>query len=190
MEKVKIMNVSDIFVPGKHNLENILAAISISYLAGIEPSVIAKSISNFKGVEHRVEFVGNVLGVDCFNDSKGTNPESSIVAVTTMTKPTILIAGGLDKGSVFDDFVQTFDGRIKLLILLGDTKEIIKNTANKYNFTNIVLVKDMEEAVDVAFENSKKGDALLLSPACASWDMYESFEVRGEHFKDCVNRKV
>lgn len=188
-DKEKIMSISDIFILGNHNLENVLAAVGIAYLAGIEPEVIALAVSKFKGVEHRVEFVGTFNGVDCFNDSKGTNPEASIVAVNSMNKPTILIAGGLDKGSVFDEFVQTFKGKLKLLILLGDTKEIIKEAAVKHGFSKIMLVKDMEEAVDAAFENSSAGDALLLSPACASWDMYESFEIRGEHFKSCVTKR-
>ncbi len=185
-----VMPLSDIFILGNHSLENVLAAASIAYLAGITAACIAKAVSKFTGVEHRIEYVGNVLGVDCYNDSKGTNPESSIVAVNSMTKPTVLIAGGLDKGSVFDEFVRTFEGKLKSLVLLGDTKEIIKETALKYGFKDIVLVATMEEAVDFAFENCVEGDALSLSPACASWDMYESFEVRGEHFKTCVLKRI
>lgn len=188
-DDTKIMEVSDIFILGNHNLENVLAAVSISYLAGIKPEIISKAVSEFRGVEHRVEYVGNILGVDCFNDSKGTNPEASIVAVTSMKKPTILIAGGQNKGSEFDEFVKTFDNNLKLLVLLGETKYIIKETAERYGFTRIVLVNDMDEAVDVSFKNLSVGDALLLSPACASWDMYDSFEVRGNHFKNLVLKR-
>lgn len=187
-EKIEIMKVSDILVPGNHNLENVLAASAIAYLAGIEPKIISLAASKFKGVEHRLEYVGNLNGVDCYNDSKGTNPDSSIVAVNSMTKPTLLIAGGLDKGSVFDEFTKTFEGKVKLLILLGDTKFLIRDTALKYNFKNIILVKNMEEAVNVAFENSVSGDAILLSPSCASWDMYTSFEARGNDFKECLKK--
>ncbi|MBN2795480.1 MAG: UDP-N-acetylmuramoyl-L-alanine--D-glutamate ligase [Clostridia bacterium] len=186
---VEIMNVDEIFIPGSHNLENVLAAVAISYLAGIQPEVIRSAVMAFKGVEHRVEYVGVYRGVTCYNDSKATNPESSIVALKTMVKPTILIAGGMDKGSVFDEFVKAFENKIKHLILLGETKDLIEETARKYGYSVISKVADMEEAVDLAFEICEEGDVLLLSPACASWDMYSSFEVRGEHFKSCVMKR-
>ena len=187
-EKVEIMKVSDILVPGNHNLENVLAASAISYLAGIKPKIISLATSKFNGVEHRLEYLGELNGVDCYNDSKGTNPDSSIVAVNSMTKPTLLIAGGLDKGNAFDEFVKTFEGKVKLLILLGDTKFLIRDTALKYNFHKIILVENMKEAVRAALKNSISGDTILLSPACASWDMYTSFEARGNDFKKYLKK--
>ncbi|MBI9011697.1 MAG: UDP-N-acetylmuramoyl-L-alanine--D-glutamate ligase [Clostridiales bacterium] len=185
-DPVPIMPVEDINVPGPHNIENVLAAIAISYLAGISIEDISCGVRSFKGVAHRLEYVGTYHDMICYNDSKGTNPESSIVAVKSMAVPTVLIAGGMDKGSVFDEFVQTFDSHIKHLILLGETKQLIKETAVKYGYNTITLVENMEEAVALAFELGNSSEAILLSPACASWDMYPSFEVRGEHFKSCL----
>lgn len=185
-ERIKIMPVEDIFIPGPHNIENVLFSVAIAYLAGISIEDIRFAVKHFKGVDHRLAYVGKYNNMMCYNDSKGTNPESSIVAVNSMTAPTILIAGGMDKGSVFDGFAKTFDKKLKHLILLGETKNIIKQTAELYGFSDISLVNNMEEAVSLAFKLGEAGDALLLSPACASWDMYPSFEVRGEHFKSCL----
>lgn len=189
-EKTFIMDVEDIRVPGPHNIENVLAAAGIAFIAGIKPEYIKKAVHAFKGVAHRLEYVGTYKGIYCYNDSKGTNPESSIVGVNSMTKPTLLIAGGMDKGSVFDAFTETFKGKVKHLILLGETKELIKSTAAAQGFEATSFVETMEEAVKLAFDLGEEGDALLLSPACASWDMYPSFEVRGEHFKSCIKKEV
>lgn len=183
--KETIMSLDMLKIPGEHNVENALAAIGISYLAGIDFESIQKGVSNFSGVPHRIEFVGTYKGMKCYNDSKGTNPESSIVAVKSMKSPTILIAGGMDKGSEFDEFTSYFS-HVKELILLGETKEIIAESARKRGFDKITFVESMDEAVKRAFEIGCEGDVLLLSPACASWDMYPSFEVRGEHFKSCL----
>ncbi len=186
-EKVELLPLSLIHVPGDHNLENILAAVGVAYLAGVPIEAIHKAISEFRGVAHRIEYVGTHRGIKCYNDSKGTNPDSSIVAVKAMTAPTLLIAGGMDKGSEFDEFVSYFKN-VKSLILLGETKETIAEAAKKSGFDKIVYVDNMEEAVEKAFEIGEAGDLLLLSPACASWDMYPSFEVRGEHFKSCLEK--
>jgi UDP-N-acetylmuramoylalanine--D-glutamate ligase len=183
--KVEIMPISTIKVPGPHNIENVLAAVAISYLAGIDIEHIKEAVSEFKGVEHRIEFVGVYNEMKCYNDSKGTNPESSIVALKSMQSPTLLIAGGMDKGSVFESFVASFD-RVKHLILIGETKELIAAEARKKGFNEITFVTTMDEAVKKAYELGEPGDIVLLSPACASWDMYASYEVRGEHFKSCL----
>lgn len=185
-DRIAIMPVEDIFIPGPHNVENVLFAVAIAYLAGVSIEDISFAVKGFKGVAHRLAYVGEYKGLKCYNDSKGTNPESSIVAVKSMSVPTVLIAGGMDKGSVFDGFAKSFKGKLKHLILLGETKDEIKKTAIKYGFEEISLVDTMEEVVALAFKIGEAGDALLLSPACASWDMYPSFEVRGEHFISCL----
>lgn len=187
-KKVKLLEVKDIQLPGLHNLENILAACAIAYLAGIKAEDIRLGVINFTGVEHRIELVGHYHGLTCYNDSKGTNPESSIVALKSMTRPTLLIAGGMDKGSDFEVFVDTFKDKVKHAFLLGETKEIIADLAKSKDFYQFTFVETMEEAVEQAFELASDGDALLLSPACASWDMYPSYEVRGEHFKECLKK--
>ena len=153
---------------------------------GIPIEVIYKAVISFKAVEHRIEYVDTIDGVSYYNDSKGTNPDASIKAVLAMKAPTILIGGGYDKGLAFDEWVKCFHGRVKLLVLMGQTREIIAETAKKYGFTNIVMVNDLKEAVRVSAKRAANGDAVLLSPACASWDMFDSYEQRGRMFKEYV----
>lgn len=179
-------NVSDIFIPGPHNLENVLAAVGLSYFSGIELGVVMDAVKHFKGVVHRVEFVDVVKNITFYNDSKGTNPDATIQAVRAMNKPTILIAGGMDKGSDFNELIQSFGPEIKSLVLLGETKDLIEETARKHGFNHIVKVENMAQAVEKSFELAQADYNVLLSPACASWDMYESYEVRGDEFKALV----
>lgn len=186
-KKVEIMPVDEIFIPGPHNLENVLAAVAVAYHAGIEPSVIRSTIRDFKGIAHRVEFVKTHRGVTYFNDSKGTNPDSSIKAVEAMKQPTYLIAGGMDKGSEFDELIQTFGDKVIELVVYGETANILRETAFRNGFEAVSVVKDLEEAVRHCADKAQDGQTVLLSPACASWDMYPSFEVRGDHFKSLVN---
>lgn len=178
----KVMLCSDIRIPGKHNLENALASVSVAWVMGVKLEIIAKTLGEFKGIEHRLKYVDNIDGVTFYNDSKGTNPVSSIAAIEAIDSPIILIAGGMDKGSDFTDFIHSFNDKIKALVLLGETAEKIKNTAISLGFNNIYIVKDMKEAVALSNKISSFGDNILLSPACASWDMYKSFEERGEDF--------
>lgn len=185
-EIVPIMKVADIFIPGPHNLENVLAAVAISYYGGISPEVIATTIEAFKGIEHRVEFVKTLNGVTFFNDSKGTNPDSSIKAVEAMKQPTYLIAGGMDKGSTFDELILSFGNTVKHMVVFGETAKLLMDTAKKHGFEQVSRVSNLEEAVKLCYEMASEGETVLLSPACASWDMYPSFEVRGDHFKSCV----
>ncbi|MDK9709658.1 UDP-N-acetylmuramoyl-L-alanine--D-glutamate ligase [Acidaminobacter sp.] len=185
--KERLMDHREIFIPGSHNLENALAAAGIAYFAGIKPEVIASVLKSFQGVEHRIEFVREINSVYYYNDSKGTNPDASIKAVEAMTRPTVLIAGGMDKGSTFDELIEAFGGRIIKLIVLGETAAFIEETAQRLGFDNVARAATMDEAVVLAAACVPEGGAVLLSPACASWDMYENFERRGEHFKRCVN---
>ncbi|WP_432664774.1 UDP-N-acetylmuramoyl-L-alanine--D-glutamate ligase [Wukongibacter baidiensis] len=184
--KETICNVDDIYIAGNHNLENALAATTFAMYSGINKDVIKYTLKNFKGIEHRTEFVEEIDGIKFYNDSKGTNPDASIKAVEGLKGPLILIAGGMDKGSSFDEFVGAFNDKVKALVLLGETANKIKETAEGFGFKNTFIVKNMEEAVEKAYEVANEKDTILLSPACASWDMYKSFEVRGKHFKDCV----
>jgi UDP-N-acetylmuramoylalanine--D-glutamate ligase len=179
----RVMSYKDVKVPGKHILEDVLASIAVGWVMGIPLENIAKTVKQFEGVEHRVEFVDCINGVSFYNDSKGTNPDASIKAIEAINSPIILIAGGLDKGNDFDEFIKSFNNKVKALVLLGETASKIKETAIRYNFHNIYIVENMEGAVNKAFSIGEKGDTILLSPACASWDMYKSFEERGRDFK-------
>ncbi len=182
----RVMGIDEIMLPGKHNLENALASIAIAWIMDIDFKIVKDVLKTFPGVEHRIEYIDTINGVKFYNDSKGTNSDASIKAVEAIKAPIILIAGGMDKGTDFDDFIKAFNNKVKTLILLGETKEKIKDTALKYGFKNIFLVDDMEEAVKISFSMANKNDNVLLSPACASWDMYPSFEKRGEDFKTLV----
>jgi len=187
-ETVHFCRTDELSIPGVHNLENALAAAAIAYFAGLDPEVIKRALTEFQGVEHRIEFCGEIRGVRFVNDSKGTNPEASIKAIDAMKGNVILIAGGYDKGSEFDELINGFNGKVKNMVLLGKTAPVIKETAEKLGFVDSVIVENMEECVSRAFELAEPGDTVLLSPACASWDMYKSFEQRGEHFKECVKK--
>lgn len=183
---IEICSVNDLSLPGLHNLENALAATAIAYFSGITSQMIEKTLKEFKGVEHRIEYISTIEGIQFINDSKATNPDSSIKAVESFQDNMILIAGGMDKGSDFTELIKSFNGRVKALIVLGETAEKIKNIAIQNGFNNIIKKTNMEECVEEAFQLAEKGDTILLSPACASWDMYSSYEERGQHFKDCV----
>lgn len=183
---IDICSADELRIPGAHNLENALAAAAVAYFAGIAPEVIAKTLREFEGVEHRLEFSGEVDGVRFVNDSKGTNPDASIKAIEAMKGGIILIAGGYDKGSDYEEFINAFQGKVKHLILLGKTAPKIRKTAERLGFTDITMCRDMDECVKTGYKLASHGDTVLLSPACASWDMYTCFEQRGEHFKNCV----
>lgn len=181
--EVEVMPFKEIRIPGKHNLQNALVSISIGWAMGLDTKVMADVLRKFQGVEHRIEYVTTIDGISFYNDSKGTNPDASIKAVEALSGPIILIAGGMDKGTEFDDFIKSFGDKVKYLILLGETAEKIKRTAIKYGFSNIYIVENMKEAVNKSFSLSSKGDKIVLSPACASWDMYKNYEERGKDFK-------
>lgn len=185
--KEKIINVKDIRIKGNHNLENALAAVAMAYCLGIPGDVIAQTLKSFPGVAHRTEYVDTINGIHFVNDSKGTNPDAAIKALEAMETPLVLLAGGMDKGSDFKEFIQAFQGKVRELILYGETANKIADTARALGFNAVTLVKDLEEAVPLAYRLANPGDTVLLSPACASWDMYENFEERGNHFKKIVS---
>ncbi len=189
-DKQIICNVKELRVLGKHNYENVMAAVGIAITLGIPIEIIRKAVVNFQAVEHRIEYVETIGGVTYYNDSKGTNPDASIRAIQAMNSPTILIGGGYDKNSSFDDWIKAFDGKVKYLILFGQTREQITRTALQHGFHNIIIVKDLHEAVKISAQKAVSGDAVLLSPACASWDMFENFEQRGKIFKEYVREML
>lgn len=185
-KETEICPAAELFIPGAHNLENALAASAMAYYAGIAPEVIGETLRSFRGVEHRMELCGQVDGVRFVNDSKGTNPDASIKAVEVVEGNIILIAGGYDKGASYEEFIGAFGGKVKALVLLGKTAPKIRAAAEAAGLKNIIMAADMEECVLRSFREASAGDTVLLSPACASWDMYSCFEERGEHFKACV----
>ena len=183
---VELCEKSDIRIIGDHNVENVLAAALICYYAGISPDVIREAIREFNGVEHRIEYCGTIDGVRYYNDSKGTNTDATITAIKAFDGNVILIAGGDAKGQVFDDLIKAFNGKIKKLLLLGRDRGFIKEAADRCGFTDYMECKDIPDCVRTAASIAEEGDTVLLSPACASWDMYNNFEQRGRHFKECV----
>ena len=178
-------NKNIINLVGKHNIANTLAALLAVESFDLEFDKVVEAVKNFHSIEHRIEFVTEIEGVKYYNDSKGTNIDSTKVALSGFEKNVILIAGGYDKKVDFDDLFEQTDN-IKFLVLFGETKNKIENSANKKGVKNINIVSDLDEAVRICKENSIKGDTVLFSPACASWDMYDNYEQRGNHFKNLV----
>ena len=188
-ELVQLCGVSDLKIPGKHNLENALAAALICWLGGIPAEAVSDGLKSFSGVEHRIEFVREIDGVRYVNDSKGTNPDASIKALEATYTPVILIAGGYEKNSDFSGFIRSFGGKVKELMLMGATAQRFGECAVSLGYPkeHIHFVKNMKECVFEAKRLAKPGDTVLLSPASASWDMYGNFEERGNDFKAEVN---
>lgn len=183
----KLMNIHDMNLVGICNVENVMAALAISLNMGVPLTNILGTIRQFKAVEHRIEYVATKRGVDYYNDSKGTNPDAAIQGIRAMSKPTVLIGGGYDKQSEYDEWIESFDGKVKCFILIGQTADKIEACARKHGLTNILRAETFNEALALSTANSASGDAVLLSPACASWGMFPNYEVRGEMFKDYVN---
>lgn len=186
-DETEICGVDELKLLGVHNYENYMAAIGMAAVYGVPFDIIRKVVKSFKGVEHRIEFVTEKRGVAYYNDSKGTNPDAAIKGIQAMNRRTVLIGGGYDKDSDYTEWIQAFDGKVKKLILLGQTKEKIARDAEKCGFSDYVLVDTFEEAILLAAKTAKAGEAVLLSPACASWGMFPNYEVRGDKFKEIVN---
>ena len=184
--RTKICDVSELKLLGTHNYENVMAAVAIAAAMGVPFPYIRETVIHFTAVEHRIEFVAEKKGVAYYNDSKGTNTDASIKAVQAMNRHTIVIGGGYDKHVTFDDWIACFGDKVKWLVLLGQTANQIAETAKKHGFTHIVFTESLEEAVQVCAGKAESGDAVLLSPACASWGMFDNYEQRGRMFKDYV----
>ena len=185
-EEIPLVRTGELKLLGQHNFENVMAASAMAYYAGVPVESIRKSICEFTAVEHRIEYVTEKNGVAYYNDSKGTNPDAAIKGIQAMNRPTLLIGGGYDKQSGYDEWIEAFDGKVRYLVLIGQTKEKIKEAAEKHGFHDIILCEDLKEAVKVCEEKARPGDAVLLSPACASWGQFDNYEQRGDMFKEYV----
>lgn len=187
-ENKSIININELNIVGPHNVQNAMCAILASKIIGLDDDTIKDALKSFKAIEHRLEFIRNIQGTSYYNDSKATNPEASIVAINSFVgKRTVLIAGGRDKMTSLDDFVQSVKNNISKVILIGEAKERFKDELSKSDYINIVNARTLEEAIDIA--SLDKPDVVLLSPACASFDMFESYEKRGDAFKKYVLSK-
>lgn len=185
-EVVKVININELNILGKHNYENVMAAVGMALGMGVPMDKIVEVLKRFQAVEHRIEYVTEKRGVKFYNDSKGTNPDAAIQGIRAMNRPTYLIGGGYDKDSEYDEWIESFDGKVKKLVLIGQTKEKIADCAKKHGFTDVVLCETFEEAIDICYKNAVSGEAVLLSPACASWGMFKNYEERGDIFKEYV----
>ena len=182
-----ICPVKDICIPGAHNVENALAAALLARLAGADAGAIAAALRDFRGVAHRIEFVRELNGVKYYNDSKGTNPDAAIRAVLAMDGPAVLIAGGYDKHADFTEWVDAFSGRVKVAVLIGETADQIEETMGKRTpGIQVIRSESLQDAVRAAGARAQPGDNVLLSPACASWDMFRDYERRGDLFRQYV----
>ena len=184
--EIDVLALKDLKLLGSHNVENVLAAVGISYYMGVPAATIREVATSFKAVEHRIEYVDTIAGVAYYNDSKGTNPDAAIKGIQAMVSPTYLIGGGYDKGSEFDEWIEAFDGKVKCLVLIGQTAEKIAGCAKRHGFNSLVFEENLQDAVAYCHEHAVDGDAVLLSPACASWGQFDNYEQRGNMFKEYV----
>ncbi|GHU75655.1 UDP-N-acetylmuramoylalanine--D-glutamate ligase [Clostridia bacterium] len=186
-EITKVCPISDLRVLGAHNVENAMAAVGAALAAGVSPETIGKTLGDFTGVAHRIEFTRELDGVKFYNDSKATNPDSAIKGLLAMGGQTVLIGGGYDKNSDFSGWVSLFKGRVSHFIILGAVSEQLEDTCKACAFLDYTRVNSLKDAVSIAYQKSEKGGNVLLSPACASWDMFDDYEQRGNLFKMFVN---
>lgn len=185
--KTEVIKTEELNIIGTHNHENAMAAIGAAICLSVPMEAIRKGLKSFHAVEHRIEFVATKRGVDYYNDSKGTNPDAAIKGIQAMSKPTLLIGGGYDKGSEYDEWILAFDNKVKHLVLIGQTKEKIYKTAKKLGVESVICLDTFEEAMEFCTDHAVAGDAVLLSPACASWGMFKNYEERGRIFKEYVH---
>ncbi|MEW9676562.1 UDP-N-acetylmuramoyl-L-alanine--D-glutamate ligase [Lentibacillus sp. L22] len=184
----KIIDKQEIVLVGEHNLENILAAVAAAKLSGANNEAIRQVLMTFTGVRHRLQYVETINSRIFYNDSKATNVLATQKALSSFDKPTILLAGGLDRGNGFADLLP-YLANVKLMVLFGETKEKLKKLADQAGI-DAVLVEDVAMAAKTAYAKSDAGDVILLSPACASWDQYQTFEERGDMFVQAVHTLV
>ncbi len=183
----EIVATDDLQILGRHNYENAMAACAMALSYGAPLEKIREALLAFRAVEHRIEYVTEKRGVRFYNDSKGTNPDAAIQAIEAMDRPTCLIGGGYDKDSAYEKWIRAFDGKVKVLVLIGQTREKIATEAEACGFMEYVFADSLEEAVRLCYARAESGDAVLLSPACASWGMFPNYEVRGKMFKEIVH---
>ena len=180
----KICHQNELQILGQHNVENALAAVAITRLMKVPTTVIKEQLKAFKAVAHRIEYVGNKNGIDFFNDSKATNPDAAIKGLLAMNKKVRLIAGGLDKSIDFEEWTKLFPEIVACAYIIGESKKQLVETLNRQNFKRYKVFETFENAVYKAYKDAQKGECVLLSPGCASWDMFKSYEERGDLFKE------
>lgn len=185
-DREQVINVNELNLLGRHNYENVMAACAIAVSMGVPMEHIVEVLRHFQAVEHRIEFVTEKRGVRFYNDSKGTNPDAAIQGIRAMNRPTFLIGGGYDKQSEYDEWIEAFEGKVKKLVLIGQTAEKISQCAHRHGFMDTIICDSFEEAIGYCYEHAVNGDAVLLSPACASWGMFSNYEERGRIFKEIV----
>lgn len=182
----RIVHTGEMNLLGVHNYENAMAAAAVSHALGVPFEKIAAVLKTFQAVEHRIEYAGEIKGVRYYNDSKATNTDAAIQGILAMNRPAYLIGGGYDKQAEYGSWIDAFGTKVKQLVLIGETKEKIAKTAKEKGFLNIVMCETLEEAVIHCYRQAQEGEAVLLSPACASWDMFQNYEERGRKFKETV----
>lgn len=185
-ESEAFVNTREVNLVGIHNFENIMAAVGITMSFGVPVNIIRDTVKSFVAVEHRIEYVCTKNGVKYYNDSKGTNTDAAIKAIDAMPAKTVLIAGGYDKKSEYDEWVSRFPSKLRKLVLIGQTRESIAAACEKIGFTDYVFAEDLREAVEISEREALPGDYCLLSPACASWGMFRNYQQRGNMFKAFV----
>ncbi|GGE66293.1 UDP-N-acetylmuramoyl-L-alanine--D-glutamate ligase [Priestia taiwanensis] len=185
----KVIAIADIVLPGKHNLQNILAAICTVKLMGVDNEAIARILTTFAGVKHRTQYVTTIQGRKFYNDSKATNTLATQAALSAFAQPVILLAGGLDRGNGFDDLLPYLSG-VKGMITYGQTASKLEALGSAAGIQHVQVVDTVETAVEAAYQLSADGDVILLSPACASWDQFKTFEERGDMFIQAVHKLV
>lgn len=192
----RVVRVDELAVPGRHNVQNALAVAAVSIAAKVEMEPLREALRRFRGVEHRLELFLEKNGIRFFNNSKATNPAATEVALSAFEQPVVLIAGGMDRGADFTTLQSSLKNRVKALIALGETREMLARVAEKAGVPAVKRIeaetaeKAMEEAVQAAIAEAESGDVVLLSPCCASWDMFPSFEERGRMFKQYVHTLI
>lgn len=184
----KVIAVDELHILGVHNYENAMAAVAICDSMQVPMEIIRQGLREFEAVEHRIEFVCEKNGIAFYNDSKGTNPDAAMKGISAMNRRTVLIGGGFDKQSSYDAWIESFGGKVKKLILIGQTRERIAACCRSHNFLDYAFADSLEEAVDMAYEAAEPKEAVLLSPACASWGMFDNYEQRGNLFKEYVKK--
>ena len=185
-KKINVLAIKDLKLMGAHNVENVLAAVGISYYMGVPVDVIRDVATSFKAVAHRIEYVDTIDGVAYYNDSKGTNPDAAIKGIQAMVAPTFLIGGGYDKGSEYDEWIEAFDGKVKWLVLIGQTAQKIADCAKRHGFNSIIFEENLQDAVAYCHENAVDGDAVLISHACERWGQFDKSEPRGDMLQEYV----
>lgn len=185
---ISVIDTEQIHIKGAHNIENILSVIALTYALGVDVERIKRTIENFHGVEHRLERVTTIHDVTFYNDSKATNTDSVVKALDAFDKPVILLAGGHDKMTPLEDFMNVVKKNTKEVIFMGEAAERFESVATKVGVTNIHRAQSMKEAVELGYKLAEPSDIVLLSPACSSFDWYSCFEERGDDFKKCVKK--